>query len=1457
MSPTLLRDFAARAWLLATLAALALALPRAAGAVPEGVRALPSSPQAIRFVVDVPEASLEPARAGGRTMRLAVQGFDVVAAEGRPLLPERVVTVAVPPTGEVTVSALGTAAEVVPGVALARQPFRPQGVAPGKDEEEALARAEARAIADEVGPVAGAATGTGVRARLLGVSWMRDQRVAQIAITPADYDGATGRLSLAHRIEVEVAVSGGTPAANAPAGADAMPDPFERVYQESLVNYEQGRAWRRAPGPRRDALGAGLAGISGVRDATPLGVTGGVPDTSVYAGRQWVKLAVTAPGFYRVRFAELLNLPLFDGDRTTKLDSLRLFTWPGFPVMPEDDYCDGCGYREVAMSFVEVAPANGLLNINDEYFYFHALGASDWASIYDPSLSDTVFITHPYETTNYYYLTIATPELPVGGTPLRIATDPTGDPAGALGAEITPATFAARIHTELDTQYWPNAWPGTSTLFWEKWFWQNVEMGDAPFQTPVEAPGVDVSQPSRLRMRCWGVTQMGNAKSFSVRDHYLDVSFNGLAFDQRSWNGLQPQTYDTTQVGLVTPTNLLSLQVPDITDPNPDYDAGRVDVTALAWVDLFYARRFEPVGDALEFDSAPGGGSYLYKVGPFTSNLGTPPRVFDVTDPHVPVEILGGVMANDTLTFLRVEAGRRRYRVLLDDGIAQITGARVFMAPSSSLNNLRAAPAPGRPGADFLVIYYDGFAAAAESLATWRQSRLPLYGRTPPYATATIPISAVYDQFSGGRTDPGAVRNLLRSAFYNWAQRPAFVTLLGDASYDFKNIGGYAPAGLPGTLLPAYEGGYLESYSSQFSTDDWMLNVDDPDATVLVPDFFGGRIPAADAASATAFVRDKLLPYERSAPLGEWRNKVMLIADDHEQASKPDGLRWTHLQQTTQLDTTRVPEHVDRAYVYLHTYPDGASDTKPGAKADILKNVNEGVVMWNYIGHGSPFKISDESVLIDSDAGVFTNATRPGLFVAASCDVGKYHDPRVLSLGERLVMNPAGGSLAVISATEIAFSGENGVLNLNLYRSLFLRDTVAAGTGQYHVGISEALLGAKTGSTNSQKYQVMGDAGSRLNLPRFWVELTLKDAGGTPVDTLRRGEVVRFDGRILDRPNGTLIPYTGSTAILIEDSAPNDISPQCVIGPACLGVGYRYRAAPAFRGDARVQNGTFTGEFVVPLDAILGKRGRIRGYVSGDAIGTATAVDGAGSEPFALISGTPPSGDEEGPSIGLSFAGGSTSVRPDAVLRIDLSDPHGILITGHTLQNGIIVTIDGNSNTRVDVTSSFRYSANSYQTGTASFTLPGLAPGAHNIRVSAADNLASGINAAQHRSSAAIDFEVSAQPVLAVRRAFLFPNPARSGGPGGGGQFVIDAPGDSVNVLIHLYTVTGRLIRTLKAFGGQGQIQIPWDGLDQEGDRLANGTYLFMVQVNGREDDGTSSARSRAVGQGRVVIVGH
>ena len=176
-----------------------------------------------------------------------------------------------------------------------------------------------------------------------------------------------------------------------------------------------------------------------------------------------------------------------------------------------------------------------------------------------------------------------------------------------------------------------------------------------------------------------------------------------------------------------------------------------------------------------------------------------------------------------------------------------------------------------------------------------------------------MPISAIYDNFRRSHGS-GAIRNFLRAVFTYW--NPGLPTIARGRLRP-KNITGQAPEGLPGTLVPSYENGYDDLVQRQFATDDWLLNVDDP--VVVIPDFLGGRIPAGDANEAMRYVRDKLLPYERAAPLGEWRDRVMLIADDNIQGGAPDPLGWAHLDQTADLDRLGLAGRCDD--VDLHTYP--------------------------------------------------------------------------------------------------------------------------------------------------------------------------------------------------------------------------------------------------------------------------------------------------------------------------------------------------------------------------------------------------------------------------------------------------------------------------------------------------------------------------------------------------------
>jgi hypothetical protein len=1403
-----------------------------------------SAAASIRFDVAVPAAAFEaPAGAVGMT-RLSLPGYEDTGTPGEPALPSRVLMVAVPPEGSVRVSAAGFDAETFEGVSLAPRPH----VTRGAEQDPHYVRS----------PEAYARSSAPGSARLIDVTWIRNQRVARIAVTPAQYDPRTRRLSLSRRVEVEVQTSGG----QATTRRAEDPDPFEDVYRNVLVNYEQGTTWRRpAPAPRAMRL-----------------ETATVESGGVFVGRSWIKIAIPHTGFYRVDFGALRLLDLFNNDVNVSVDSLRLFTWPGYPVLAERDFCDTCDYREVAMGVID--NNDGLLNDNDEGFYFFALGASDWANLYDPARPDTVFVNHPYETRNYYYLTISTPEDPVPGPRRRIAAI-AGDPSPG-GGEITPTTFTARSHFEIDdpNEYWPDASAFGSTMFWEKWFWQSVGMGDQ-FTTTFGLPGFDTTKVARLRLRLWGLGGVCETCPCPTVDpvaHKTVVSVNDWSVGLYSWGSRNVRGGQTSMtMDLLIQPPLSAPPLPGGGDPDsvllpgPRRARGRLnqtsneltvkvplvactgrnDLQGIAWFDLFYPRRFEPYGDILDFDSPAASGNYLYRIGPFTPAAA--PRIFDVTDPYDPFEIVGAdttlEASGQFLSFETVQPGSRRYRVVQDTSIVELTGSSVFMAPSTSLVNLRDRAEGGR----YVVIFYDGFKVAADSLAAWRQYR-------QGFSTFTVPISALYDQFSGGRTDPSAIRDFLRAAYLRWpaGAKPEYVTLLGDASYDFKNYLGVAVPGQPGSLLPSYENSYDIYVERQYATDDWLLNaLDEPTDTGPVPDFFGGRLPAGSPEIAMSIVREKVLAYERTAPFGEYRNRLMLIADDETVGNGLDPLGWQHVRYSYFLDAFFTPPHIDRRYVYLHTYPSPpGQNNKPDAAADIVANLEQGVALFNYIGHGSPFQLADERVLVDQDVLNLRNADRLPLFIAASCDVGKFNNPKVNSLGELLITHRGGGAIGVISATELAFAGQNAQLNNELFAQIFQRAPV----GRYHVPISEALVNGKlagSGTVNSQKYQLLGDAATVLNLPGLWIEVTLRDsAGGPAVTDLRPGSTLDFEGNVLDRPGGDPVALDGVASILIEDSKPL-VEPNDCHGLTCPQ--YAFYAGPIFRGDASVHLGRFQGRFVVPLDARQGNAGRFRVYASGavpGAVGGTVENDGAGSVATRIRSDIVTRDDHDGPRITLAFEGGSTVVRPDAVLKVVLFDPSGILTTGHSPQNGIVVTIDDNSGNRRDISSSFRYAADSYQSGIATYRLKDVAPGPHRIKVSAADNLAAGLNAAQHRSSATIEFEVQEVPPLSVSRAILFPNPVRSGA-GGGGQFVIDAPGDAANVLLRIYTVSGKLIRSLRSFGGQGQLQLAWDGLDQEGQALANGVYLFKVNVNAREADGRSSAQQHADAEGRFVVVGH
>ena len=119
---------------------------------------------------------------------------------------------------------------------------------------------------------------------------------------------------------------------------------------------------------------------------------------------------------------------------------------------------------------------------------------------------------------------------------------------------------------------------------------------------------------------------------------------------------------------------------------------------------------------------------------------------------------------------------------------------------------------------------------------------------------------------------------------------------------------------------------------------------------------------------------------------------------------------------------------------------------------------------------------------------------------------------------------------------------------------------------------------------------------------------------------------------------------------------------------------------------------------------------------------------------------------------------------------------------------------------------SFRYAADSYQSGPPipSTRAPGGTPSDSG---GAADNLAAGLTAAEHRTRRRSNSRCTSRR-LEVRHLPV-PEPDPVGRRRERGPVRRRARGDPVNVLLRIYTVAGRLIRALRSEGGLGQVQIP------------------------------------------------
>ncbi len=841
------------------------------------------------------------------------------------------------------------------------------------------------------------------------------------------------------------------------------------------------------------------------------------------------------------------------------------------------------------------------------------------------------------------------------------------------------------------------------------------------------------------------------------------------------------------------------------------------------FIEVLYSRQLRAENDVLRFTAPDTTGLLQFDISGFTSS---DVKIYDVTSHQSPILISPFSISNGTAKF-------QTNSVLSNPGQFFAIGGNNYKTPSSVSGRLANQNLKGdlASGTSFIIITPKEFVSAANRLKAHREQSGPSYLKT-----TVVEIDKIFNEFSSGIYDPVAMRNFLKFAYNNWDERPVYVMFFGDGSYDYKNIYSLYNQGLKNWIPPIQKNSEFADDVDSYCSDDYIVEFTEnhpaPGGT-NIPDMASGRMCINTLDEANTVV-DKIIAYEDPANFEKWRLEVMYVADDGWTTENTGGQEGSlHTDQCEDVAENHSPDFILKDKLYIVTYPSEITPQgrrKPGANSDIIKKWNEGKLIINYTGHGSTDLWAHEHIFVrQTSIPQLNNKNKYPVVTIASCDLARWDDPFNISAAEQLVSIKDKGAIAISAAVRPVYSIPNAIYNNKLYDNLFKSDTL-----NQTLRLGKAIYNVKQELffDNDLKFALLGDPTLRLGLPSYRTRIdSINNVPGTSLFEMKALQKVKISGSVLKSDSTFWGDFNGDMDLRVFDVDKNI---------TLLDFGYQFSfkqlGGIIYSGKTLVSNGRWTVEFIVPRDISYNPgNGKIISYFNNNS------VDGLGYSNNFVMNGidTTAAADSTGPVISLyldsrNFRTGDL-VNQNPKLIADFYDEHGLNLTGN-IGHKIEAIINDNENAKLDLTQLFSSTAG-YQNGSLEYSFENLPEGRHKLEVRAWDTY-------NNFNSQIIEFSVKGSSELALEEVYNYPNPMKNFT-----NFVFQHNLDeSIQADIRIYTSAGRLIKELNKTNITDKfVSIEWDGRDTDGDYIANGTYLFKINIKSESGNFARSSTGKLV----------
>jgi hypothetical protein len=1112
--------------------------------------------------------------------------------------------------------------------------------------------------------------------------------------------------------------------------------------------------------------------------------------TSVLASEKWFKYAIIKEGIYKIDYASMLKNGIAVNE-IASLNNIKIHSFGGEMLPYSNAVQNNDDLAEISIKRID--NGDGVFNDGD-YLLFYADDAVKWT--YDKTNELFKHQLNIFSDTVFYFLTYNI------DAPKEIVNQNLSN-----SATVVSYTFLDRQFHELEEK----------NLLRSGILWLGDHFPETQtFEFYHEFPNIDQSSNAILN----SVVYAGNS------------SPGGSSFDIHLDNGSNSNVYIPSITGSnaddVAKAGNNIYQISPITDSiKISYTYNAPSSAAEGWIDRFdiNATRKLIYKDSILFfrDTKNIGTNKVVKFN--ISECSNQLMLWEIEN-YKSIKEITYSMAVDTIQFNSNNDTLREY-ILFNPN--KVMSANFYGKIKNQ--NLHALPTP-----NLLIITNSNLQEEAVRLGNFHQIHDSL-------SVQVVLINEVLNEFAGGNKDFCGIRNFIRMLYQNsgGGDTLKYVLLLGDGTFDYKNIN---PAN--NNIIPTFQSVNSTKETASYTSDDFYSLLDNNEGGWTVsgtelPDVAVGRIPVTTKEDAKNVV-NKILSYsnyfdgqntqmelDRANLFSNWKNEIMFIADDEDYN--------IHMKQANQLATKVETEHpnynVDKVFLDSYKQTTALSEQSyKDAKKNILDKINEGVFLVNYTGHGGEEGFSGEKIVVSSDLRGLNNGIRMPLLFTATCDFSRFDMVDATSAGEEFLLNPNGGAIALFSTTRIVYSSPNFNLNNNFYNIVFDRKENDA-TRIGDIFIDTKIL--NNGGLNDRNFTLLGDPAIKLALPTAKLKTVVSSVtdltSNISTDTLTalmkvqiQGEIQDtfgnkqndFNGHIFTKVFDKKIPYT----TLLNDGGNVPLN-------------YYMQHNSLFEGKSTVNNGSFKIEFLIPKDiAYQVDFGKLSLYAASntyrESVGRKVILIGGVNNKAAV--------DLTGPELKL-FLNDSSFIFGDAtdaspLLLVNVKDTSGINMTSENIGHSMTAVLDDQSIQTIYLNNHFEGNVNSYQEGNIKYRLSDLSVGRHSIEVKAHDSY-------NNSSRAYTEFIVAGDARVALSHILNYPNPFTTNT---GFYFEHNQPGKTIEISIQIFTVSGKLVKTIHENMYAENVRvgpIAWDGMDDYGDAIGKGVYIYQVQVKG--EDGSSA----------------